>query len=64
MFIFLGLIVLSLWAISRSAKSMPRRCHEAPPGESKVHHWILKSKPDSKVLELICSVCGQTPGEE
>lgn len=63
MFIFLGLIILSLWALSKSAKSMPRHCHEAPPGESKIHTWGLRSTPDSKVLELQCKICGQKPGE-
>lgn len=62
--LFLVLIVAGVWLSGKGPKTGVKRCWDAPIGEKKVHHWVIRSEPDSPAMILICKVCGQKPGEE
>jgi len=59
MFFVIGLIIgCIIWYLSsRSATIVPNGCE-------KVHQWVLRDMPDSKLGYLICKRCGKLPGGE
>ncbi len=54
-----------MFLVRKGPRISVKRCWDAPPGESKVHTWVLREEePGSKRIVLICKICGQSPGGE
>lgn len=58
-FVFLGVL---LYVVSKRGKMQGvRRCHENP---DRKHKWVIRFDNGDRRGYLMCSVCGQIPGEE